>query len=76
MANVLKALPSRQLSLWKRRAQDRLRQKRHTRGKDYEAIGGEGSEDDDSADSHGATKGKFEQTEPLSVRLMRLRQRR
>lgn len=47
-----------------------------TRANDYEAVNSEDSDENDLDESKStARKKKFEQTEPLSVRLVKLRKR-
>jgi len=76
-AVILKNLPSRQLSLWQRQARRKMKGKDRPRSHDYEAVNNEDSDDEELMDeATSATRKKFEQTEPLSVRLMKLRQRR
>ena len=75
-SNILINLPSRQLSLWKRKARRKMQEGDRTRANDYEAVNSEDSDEDDLGESKSKTrKKKFEQTEPLSVRLVRLRKR-
>ena len=76
---MLKNLPSRQLSLWKQRARERIRERDRTRGKDYEAVNNEDLDEENSDlddDKITTKKGKYEQTEPLSERVKKLRDRR
>ena len=51
--------------------------KDRSRSHDYEVINNGDSDDDELMDeTKSSTRKKFEQTEPLSVRLMKLRRRR
>lgn len=76
---MLKNLPSRQLSLWKQQARERMRERDRTRGKVYEAVNNDDLDDVNSDlddDKNTNKKGKYEQTEPLSERVKKLRNRR
>ena len=76
-ADILKSLPSRQLSLSQRRARREMPGKDRPRSHGYEAVNNEDSDDEQRMDeATSSTKEKFEQTEPLSARLMKLRKRR
>ena len=76
-ADILKKLPSRQLSLWQRQARKKMKNKDRSRSHDYEAVNNEDSDDDELAEeATSSTRKKFSQTEPLSVQLMKLRKRR
>lgn len=76
----MKNLPSRQLSLWKKQARKKMQDIKAdaSRAHDYEAVPNDDSDENDlHAETNSTTrKGKFEQTEPLSVRLEGLRKRR
>ncbi|KAM7443038.1 Transmembrane channel-like [Porites harrisoni] len=76
--NVLKTLPSRQLSLWKNRARKKMKERDRTRGQIYEAINNEDSDEEHDFESTKRTDklGKSVQTEPLAVRILRVRKRR
>ena len=54
-----------------------MRGKDRPRSHGYEAVNSEDSDDEERMDdATSSTRQKFEQTEPLSVRLMKLRKRR
>lgn len=76
--NILKNLPSRQLSLWKQRARAKMQERDRTTGQMYEVVNNEDSDDGSELDEtkQPMKKGKFEQTEPLSVRIVKMRNRR
>ena len=77
--NILKSLPSRQLSLWKQRAREKMKERDRTRGQGYEAVNNEDFDDGDNdldETKNPTKKGKFERTEPLSVRIVNLRNKR
>lgn len=75
--DILKNLPSRQLSLWQRQARRKMQGKDRPRSHDYEAVNNEDSDDEKQMDeATSSTRKKFEQTEPLSVGLTKLRKRR
>lgn len=77
IADILKSLPSRQLSLWKRRTKRKMQGKDRPRSDGYEAVNNEDFDDEERIDAAtSSSKEKFEQTEPLSARLMKLRTRR
>ena len=77
IADILKSLPSRQLSLWKRRTKRKMQGKDRPRSDGYEAVNNEDFDDEERMDAAtSSSKEKFEQTEPLSARLMKLRTRR
>lgn len=76
-SNILKNLPSRQLSLWKRKARKKMQDGDRSRANDYEAVNSEDSDEDGLDETKSTTrKKKFGQTEPLSERLVKLRKRR
>ncbi|KAL9981399.1 hypothetical protein ACROYT_G010099 [Oculina patagonica] len=76
-SNILKNLPSRQLSLWKRKTRKKMQDGDRSRADDYEAVNSEDSDEDVLDETKSTTrKKKFEQTEPLSERLVKLRKRR
>lgn len=78
-SNLLKNLSSRQLSRWKRHARKKMKDRVHSKEHAYEAVNSEDSDLSDMEEEDEATmsrKGKFEQTEPLTERLKKLRQRR
>lgn len=76
-ADILKNLPSRRLSLWQRQTRTKMQGKDRSRSHEYEAINNEDSGDDESTDeATSSERKKFEQTEPLSVQLLKLRKRR
>lgn len=75
--NILKNLPSRQLSLWKRQARKKMQHGDRSRANDYEAVNSEDSDEDDLDENKSTTrKSKLEKTEPLSARVVKLRKRR
>ena len=76
-SNILKNLPSRQLSLWTRQARKKMQHGDRSRANDYEAVNSEDSDEDDLDENKSTTrKSKLEQTEPLSARVVKLRKRR